>query len=283
MRLPRQLRPRVVPGAAAFTMVEIAFSLAIIGFALVAILKVLPYGLTVQKENRQDTVINHDAAFWMDAIRSGPRFVGAIPDLPLYVARVLRVTTQFSQSAAGGPTGSGVIVGQTNFSNFTTADTPVIVGLLSTPTYYTNNGFWYSNYTIAYVRGLTGSAVSQLPQTNVTIIESAFSYTLTAGVRPVKTAPSLPAGTNSLRPNLQAALQEVLLNFTWPVLPTGQTGKYPYHRPYREAVGGSLRQLPGSADPGAFAPMGLWQFEVGSYGTTTVGIPYLDPAGNPFP
>jgi hypothetical protein len=267
-------------GAAGFTMVEIALSLAIIGFALVAILKVLPFGLTVQKENRQDTVINHDAAFWMGAIRSGPRFVGALPDLPLYVDHVVRITTQFNQAPGSTPAPTGVIVGQTNFANFTTADTPLIIGLLSTPTWYTNNGLWYSNYVIAYVRALTGAAVSQLPQTNATIVDAAFAYNLSVSVRPVKTTPGSPAPP----PNLQATLQEVQLNFIWPLLPTGQTGKYPYHRPYREAFGGSLQQLPGSASAGSpFQPMGLWQFNTATYGATTVGIPYLDPFGHPLP
>jgi hypothetical protein len=45
----------------AFTMVEIAISLAVIGFALVAIIGVLPRGLRVQRENREETIINQDA------------------------------------------------------------------------------------------------------------------------------------------------------------------------------------------------------------------------------
>ena len=38
---------------AAFTMVEIAICLAVIGFALVAIIGVLPIGMNVQKDNRE--------------------------------------------------------------------------------------------------------------------------------------------------------------------------------------------------------------------------------------
>jgi type II secretory pathway pseudopilin PulG len=56
---------------AAFTMVEIALCIAIIGFALVAIIGVLPTGLRVQSDNRDDTVIGQDAAIFMEAIRSG--------------------------------------------------------------------------------------------------------------------------------------------------------------------------------------------------------------------
>src|SRR5687767_4925350 len=46
-----------------FTMVEIAICLAVIGFALVAILGVLPLGIQVQTDNRQDTIIAHDGAY----------------------------------------------------------------------------------------------------------------------------------------------------------------------------------------------------------------------------
>src|ERR1017187_7333323 len=54
----------------AFTMIEIAISLAIIGFALVAIIGVLPIGMNVQKDNREETIINQDATVLMDAIRN---------------------------------------------------------------------------------------------------------------------------------------------------------------------------------------------------------------------
>ena len=59
------------PSAAAFTMVEIAISLAIIGIALVAIIGVLPLGMNVQRDNREATVINQDASVFLEAIRNG--------------------------------------------------------------------------------------------------------------------------------------------------------------------------------------------------------------------
>jgi len=43
-------------------MVEIALCIAVVAFALVAILGVMPTGLQVQKDNREDTII----------IRTGP-------------------------------------------------------------------------------------------------------------------------------------------------------------------------------------------------------------------
>src|SRR5436309_6880874 len=55
----------------AFTMVEIALCLGVIAIALVAIIGVLPTGVRVQKDNREDTVINQEGLLWLEAIRSG--------------------------------------------------------------------------------------------------------------------------------------------------------------------------------------------------------------------
>lgn len=52
-------------------MVEIALSIGIIGFALVAIMGVLPTGLQVQKTNREETLIDNDGAFYLEELRSG--------------------------------------------------------------------------------------------------------------------------------------------------------------------------------------------------------------------
>src|SRR3954452_12728187 len=57
----------------AFTMIEIALSLAVIGFALVAIIGILPTGMSVQKDNREDTIIGMDATYLMETLRSGAR------------------------------------------------------------------------------------------------------------------------------------------------------------------------------------------------------------------
>ena len=69
----------------AFTMIEIAISLAVIGFALVAILGVLPLGMNVQKENREETIINQDATVFMNAIRNGAQ---GMDDLTNYVLAI---------------------------------------------------------------------------------------------------------------------------------------------------------------------------------------------------
>src|SRR5919109_10423 len=55
----------------AFTLVEIAICLGIIGIALVAIIGVLPAGLQVQRDNKEDTIINQEGMYLLDAIRNG--------------------------------------------------------------------------------------------------------------------------------------------------------------------------------------------------------------------
>ena len=68
-----------------FTMIEIAIALGVIGFALVAIIGILPIGLEVQRDNRSETIINQDATLWLEAIRSGA--VG-MNELPSYVDNI---------------------------------------------------------------------------------------------------------------------------------------------------------------------------------------------------
>jgi prepilin-type N-terminal cleavage/methylation domain-containing protein len=70
MKLPNFHRPgsRRQRG---FTMVEIAIAVAVIAFAMVAIVGLLPLGMETQRDNRQDTIINHDGAYLLEAIRGG--------------------------------------------------------------------------------------------------------------------------------------------------------------------------------------------------------------------
>ena len=57
--------------AKAFTLIEIAICLGIIAFALVAIIGILPAGLQVQRDNREDTIINQEGTYLLEAIRNG--------------------------------------------------------------------------------------------------------------------------------------------------------------------------------------------------------------------
>jgi hypothetical protein len=54
-------------------MVEIAICIAIIAFALVGIVGLLPRGLQTQRDSRATTIVGQDALYWLEAIRSGSR------------------------------------------------------------------------------------------------------------------------------------------------------------------------------------------------------------------
>src|SRR3954451_8961938 len=69
----------------AFTMIEIAISVAVIAFALVAIISVLPAGLQVQRENREDTLLAQDGTYFMEVIRNGSY---GLDELASYVSRI---------------------------------------------------------------------------------------------------------------------------------------------------------------------------------------------------
>src|SRR5690349_14881175 len=90
--------------AGGFTLVEIALSVAIIGFALVAIIGVLPAGLNVQKENREETIIVHDANYFLEAMRGGAR---GLDDLTNYVEIITNVITSYDAST--NPVGSPIV------------------------------------------------------------------------------------------------------------------------------------------------------------------------------
>ena len=71
-------------------MVEIAIALGVIGFALVAIIGILPAGMSVQKDNREETLINFDATFLMNALRNGAQ---GQDDLTNYIINLTNYST----------------------------------------------------------------------------------------------------------------------------------------------------------------------------------------------
>src|SRR5882724_985628 len=82
----------------AFTMIEIAICLAIIGVALVGIIGVLPYGMNTQRDNREETVIGQDANLLTELIRNGAR--GA-DDLTNYVYVIVNTSTNSATAPCG--------------------------------------------------------------------------------------------------------------------------------------------------------------------------------------
>src|SRR5256885_238405 len=126
----------------AFTIIEIALCLGIIGFALVAIIAVLPRGLDVQKRNREETIIGQDADVWMSHLRSGAR---GSDDLTNYVLCITNFWTKYKPDYSVDssnwdyytPSNSG-ITSYTPAPTFLLTNGAHIVGLLSTPKWIPN-------------------------------------------------------------------------------------------------------------------------------------------------
>jgi prepilin-type N-terminal cleavage/methylation domain-containing protein len=200
-----------------FTMVEIAICLAIIGFALVAIIGVLPTGMQVQRENREETLINQDGPYFMEAIRSGAL---GLEDLPNYVTEI-RVTPMDANGVPllqnSVPCPDKIMFG----SN--------IVGALSTPRYWNSIpdcGLSAKERRVyrtqAKVRSISGAASEKGDTNTIT-----FEYRLTSEIVPAYDIDPMIITNwpqHALQPYLYKNLYEIRLTFQWPLLETGGVG-----------------------------------------------------------
>ena len=255
--------PAVYAVDCAFTLIEIAISLGVIGFALVAIIGVLPMAMNVQKENRQETVINQDATIFLDLIRNGA--LGA-DDLTNYVFAITNFSTTYGGARGGSQThvygygqqGSSVD-GQPMVPTFPLTNGAHIIGLLTTPK-YTNgpigNRIYTSNYVVAYVRSMSGPASEKFPQSNPDMRDLGFNYRMVPEICPF--AYFEPDWTNftfytnsavasdwqwrsnrwMLSRNDVQNSYDLRLIFRWPLYPNGDTG--PKRQVFRTVVSGML-------------------------------------------
>lgn len=161
-------------------MIEIAISLAVIGIALVAIIGVLPIGMNVQKDTREETVIDQDATAFIEALRNGASNpFGA--DLTNYVYAITNFQTLYN------PSGNAVVPTPGWGSSYLTNNARIL-GLLGTPEYTDPvsgapsgalaifNGNYNSNHVVAYVHSISGPAVEKPPQDNQILQQDSFSY-----------------------------------------------------------------------------------------------------------
>jgi len=54
-----------------FTIAEVTMAVGIVAFGLVAVFSILPFGLTAQKDNREETIIRYEAEYWFAALEAG--------------------------------------------------------------------------------------------------------------------------------------------------------------------------------------------------------------------
>ncbi|HZR19980.1 MAG TPA: type II secretion system protein [Verrucomicrobiae bacterium] len=238
-----------------FTMIEIAISLAIIGFALVAIIGILPTAMNAQRDNEQETIINQDASILMDSVRNGER---GLDDLTNYVIGITNYITDFS--AAGRPNGTPTLLAYTPQMGYVNGGSNprmaltngyTIVGVLSTPKIipHTSGVGYQSNHVVAVFRSMSGPAAEKPPQINPTMQELALNYRVIADVSGYGTNFFDPSWTNGINTNFyrvitnfQLNLHDVRLTFLWPVLPSGKLGSG--RQVYRTTVGGHLLYEP---------------------------------------
>ena len=244
----------------AFTMIEIAISLAIIGFALAAIIGILPTGMNAQKENRQETIINQDFSVWMGAFKNGER---GLDDLTNYVIGITNWVTRFSPR--GTPAGSyqnnywynGAVLAGTPDPGFGITNGYRIIGILSVPKIIPLGQQGYlSNHVVVYVRSMSGPASEKSPQQNDIVRDLGLKYRMVADVTGYGTNFFDPSWTNYLQSgistnlavqrfnyytmvkNLETNMHEIRLTFLWPLHPNGQAG--PSRQVFRTTVGGAM-------------------------------------------
>lgn len=214
-------------------MIEIALALGVIGFALVAIIGILPVGLNVQRETHQDTIIGQDGPFFLEAIRNGG------PTLAYGTSTSLDFLTNYVES---------ITVKGIPYNNPSSGQ--MILGLLSTP----------GNSTTARIRGLTGAATEQNGSNAVT----AFRYYMNVEIeRFTSVSPNSIDSMNGVPlisegPLLANNLYDLRLKFSWPVLPGGKAG--PGRQTYRSLVSGSLQSYTNSGTA-------FWFFQPNTYST----------------
>jgi type II secretory pathway pseudopilin PulG len=239
---------------AAFTMIEIAICLAIIGFALVAIIGVLPYGMSTQRDNRQETIIGQDASMLLEAIRSGAR--GA-DDLTNYVYAITNRWQRFDN--LGQPVGSpgedaytftNAVLNGTADAFYRLTNGAHIIGVLSTPEFAASYGgppisdtfgrSYVSNHVSANIRSLSGLVAEKPPQNNQIMREDAFSYLLYCVNAPMAVDTNHPVTGYNWQ--LAGNQRELRLTFRWPWRPNGNVGNG--RQTFRATVAGQLTQDP---------------------------------------
>jgi type II secretory pathway pseudopilin PulG len=176
-----------------FTMAEIAISLGVIAFALIAIIGILPAGLQTQRDNREETIINQDARLLVQAIRTGGRDVTS--DLGSFVV--------VTNDANGNPYPVNGI------------PTAILIQLLSDPV---------SPHTIIFaaISGGIASRGSDLGfryQVNSSVISATDRNAFDAS-----RANLFGGASEFIDSGLTNQIHEVRLRFAWPVKPDGKLG-----------------------------------------------------------
>lgn len=279
-------------------MVEIAIAIGVIAFALVAIIGILPLGLNVQKDNREDTIVAQDGQYFMDLLRYGRQGTNSNPaslqgsalDFLTNYVETIEIKT-YSGSNVFFPT----LVSDVTYATLNAPEVGipgnahiltnghVIVGMLSIPKYQPakdGSSLMWSNDVVATVRAMSGSAMEQYGGNQAV----AFKYQMDVTLMPYSTTPwmidtytNFPVGNSDLASQtnltqvqnqlhyLQNGLIDSRLKFSWPVLPNGSPG--PNRRYFSTLVSGRFQDI-------SFPDLQLYVINPGAYNisNSTIGI-----------
>ena len=234
-----------------FTLLEIAVALAVIGFAIVAVLGVLPTGLNIQRDTRERTIVTQDATYLIEAIRRGVSIDSAVATNLLYhveyVASVI--------SSTNGAPKTNVLIYNTHY--FNDGD---LLRLLSEP--HRSSGPGARNFTLMQMRSLSGTASEKGGRGEEGRIT--FNYLLTSEVIPITTVdPTSILSTENLDPRdqsyrnaqlgrLSTNLAELRFTIAWPATLPGAKSDQNARKQmeFRSYVSGLIRPNPaGPLDP----------------------------------
>lgn len=94
----------------AFTMVEIALALAVIAFALVAIIGILPTGLNIAQLSREESIVNRDGTYLLEALRNGAQGMVDLSDYCLDLDGATSLSSEEIISRISTPGGKRIAV-----------------------------------------------------------------------------------------------------------------------------------------------------------------------------
>jgi type II secretory pathway pseudopilin PulG len=244
--------------AAAFTMVELALCVAIVAIAMVAIIGVLPAGLNVQRQSREEALLTQDAELLMGALRAGNI---SASELTNYVERITITRRQLN----GAPVVQRFhtsIVQPPPAGSFEITEPFQIIGLVSRPKYTRDfNGpgglAITTNLIQIQMRGISGSMSDKpvsVPGRAVTLgaerNDFAFRYLVTVeigtgdvmGVRSWPGQPVAALGNQVPQPGVlapegnalpvgagvppgTAVVTDIRLIYEWPLIPSANPAR----------------------------------------------------------
>lgn len=203
----------------AFTMIEVAMSLAIVAFALVAIIGVMPTGLNVQRQNADETIISQDGTYLLEAIRQGTLSA----NLTQLGTNLTEIDLRSEFNAVGNPStyywtngvGSPPSIDQLVLHLARPRESENLsIGVATAPiTNYVRLRFFALSGNMTAVLGNDSDKMQYEVQIEVIAGGSGLSD------------PNVFAATNQFTSSfIQGNLHTVKLTYRWPVLPTGRLG-----------------------------------------------------------